>query len=151
MREAQTLNIYAGTDATGNATTIVAESMEVAAAVYKKQNEIDPIILQRTKAGVSCVLPDYYVTFTAEAYDQTTKAVITACSVTPKTYTLIAGTKQLFTAVAGDGYEFVKWQINGEDVVDDDEALITDTCALLTIPDTTDSTATIRAVFKLVD
>ena len=150
MREAQTLNIYAGTDATGNSTTIVAEDMATAATVYKKQNEADPIILQRTKAGVSCVLPDYYVTFTAEAYDQTTSAVITACSVTPKTYTLVAGTKQLFTAVAGDGYEFVKWQIDGEDVVDTDGNTVTDSVALLTIPETA-TTATIRGVFKLVD
>lgn len=146
MREAQTLNIYNGTDATGNSTTIVAEDMATAATVYKRQNEADPIILQRTKAGVSCVLPEYYVTFKAEAYDQTTGAVTTACAVTPAAYYLLAGSKQVFTATAGEGYQFVKWQIDGADVAD-----ATEPVAMLTIPESATANCTIRAVFKLVD
>lgn len=150
-RTPQLLNIYSGTDATGNATTIVAEDMETAAHIYKQTNDIDPIILQRTKSNVQCALPDVYVTFTAEAYNQTTSTVDKACKVTPATYTVLAGTQQIFTAIAADGYEFMKWQIDGVDVLDTAGELITSPVYKLTIPEGVGSRTTIRGVFKLVD
>lgn len=150
-RTPQLLNIYSGTDATGNATTIVAEDMTTAASIYKSTNDVDPIILQRTKANVQCALPDVYVTFVAEAYNTTTSTVDKACKVTPGTYTVLAGTQQIFTAIAADGYEFVKWQIDGKDVLDDAGEIVSADVYKLTIPEGTGSRVTIRGCFKLVD
>lgn len=146
-RTPQLLNIYSGTDVTGNATTIVAEDMETAAKIFKQTNDVDAIILQRTKANVQCALPDVYVTFTAEAYNQTTSSVDKKCTVTPGTYTVLAGTQQIFTAIAAEGYEFVKWQIDDEDVEDSEGVDV----MKLTVPEGVGSRTTIRGVFKLVD
>ena len=146
-RTPQLLNIYSCTDSTANATTIVAEDMETAAHIYRQTNDVDAIIIQRTKANVQCALPDVYVTFIAEAYNQTTQQVDKKCSVTPGTYTVLAGTQQIFTAIPAEGYEFVKWQINGVDVEDSEGVSV----MKLTIPEGTGSRTTIRGVFKLVD
>ena len=70
----------------------------------------------------------------------------TACSATPMAYTLLAGDKQVFTATAGDGWEFEKWQIDGEDVEGEEG---TKAVALLTIPSKT-SPVVFRACFKAV-
>lgn len=150
-RTPQMLNIYSCTDATANAETIVAEDMATAASIYRSTHEADAIIIQRTKANVQCALPDVYVTFTAEAWNLTTSMVDKACKVTPPTYTVLAGTQQIFTAIAADGYEFVKWQLDGEDVRDSDGELVTSDVYKLTIPEGTGSRTTIRACFKLVD
>ena len=149
-RTPQLLNIYSCTDATANATTIVAEDMETAAHIYRNTHDADAIIIQRTKANVQCALPDVYVTFTAEAYNQTTSQVDKNCRVTPDTYTVLAGTQQIFTAIAAEGYEFMKWQIDGEDVREAGE-LVTSPVYKLTIPEGIGSRVTIRGVFKLVD
>ena len=146
-RTPQLLNIYSCTDSTANATTIVAEDMETAAHIYRQTNDVDAIIIQRTKANVQCALPDVYVTFIAEAYNQTTQQVDKKCSVTPGTYTVLAGTQQIFTAIPAEGYEFVKWQINGVDVEDSEGVSV----MKLTVPEGTGSRTTIRGVFKLVD
>lgn len=146
-REPQLLNIYSCTDATANATTIVAEDMETAAHIYRQTHDVDAIIIQRTKANVQCALPDVYVTFKAEAWNATTKQVDKKCSVTPGTYTVLAGTQQIFTAIPAEGYEFVKWEIDGEDVEDSEGVDV----MKLTVPEGKGSRTTIRGVFKLVD
>lgn len=150
-RTPQVLNIYSCTDATANAETIVAEDMATAATIYRQTKDVDPIIIQRTKAGVQCVLPDFYVTFTAEAWNTTTSQVDKACKVTPGTYTVLAGTQQIFTAIAAEGYEFVKWQIDGVDVVDESGEIVTSDVYKLTIPDGEGARTKIRACFKLTD
>lgn len=150
-RTPQLLNIYSGTDATGVAQTIVAEDMTTAASIYKSTNDADPIILQRTKANVQCALPDVYVTFTAQAYNLTTSVVDHACRVTPSTYTVLAGTQQIFTAITAEGYEFVKWQIDGVDVRDSEGTLVTAPEYKLTVPEGVGSKTVIRGCFKLVD
>lgn len=149
-REPQLLNIYSATDATAVADTIVAEDMETAAHIYRQTHDADAIIIQRTKANVQCALPDVYVTFTAEAYNLTTSQVDKKCIVTPTTYTVLAGTKQIFSAISAEGYEFVKWQIDGEDYRESGE-LVSSDVVQLTIPEGTGSRTTIRACFKLVD
>lgn len=143
------LNQYNGTDATGNTVTVVAEDMVTAATIYQTQQEAEPIILQRVKTNVLCKLPEIYVTFNAVPYDETTAAVTNLCSVAPEQYTVMAGTKQIFSAKAGEGYEFVKWQINDVDVEDDSGSLIKDSVAMLTIPNT-NRTCNIKAVFKAI-
>ena len=152
-RTPQLLNIYSGTDATGNATVVVAEDMKTAADIYHQTNDADPIILQRTKAGVQCALPDVYVTFTAKCYNITTSSAMTgsSCRVAPGTYTVLAGTQQIFTAFAGDGFEFVKWQIDGVDVVDTEGNVVHDDVYKLTIPEGVGSRTEIFACFKLKD
>lgn len=137
--EAQTLNQYVGTDAQGNSVTIVAADMETACNVYNTQENADPNIMQCTKRNVKCVLPDTYVTFNAEAYDATGTAAAT-CSVTPGTYTVKAGTTQIFTAKAGEGWVFSEWQINGTKAEGD-------AVAMLTIPASDTGIVTVRAVF----
>lgn len=149
-RTPQFLNIYSCTDATANADTIVAEDMETAAHIYRQTHEADAIIIQRTKANVQCALPDVYVTFIAEPYCITTQQVDKKCTVAPGTYTVLAGTQQIFTAIAAEGYEFVKWQIDGVDVEEDGEP-VTSPVYKLTIPEGQGSRSTIRACFKLVD
>lgn len=146
-RTPQLLNIYSCTDATANATTIVAEDMETAAHIYRQTNDVDAIIIQRTKAGVQCALPDAYVTFIAEAFNQTTGQVDKRCSVTPGTFTVLAGTQQIFTAIPAEGYEFVEWQIDGTPVENSQGVEV----MKLTIPEGVGSRTTIRGVFKLVD
>ena len=144
MNEPRTLNQYTGTDPQGNGITIVAADMETACKVYKSQQEADPVQMQRTKQNIMCVLPENIVTFTAEAY--AASGIATGCSVVPNTYTLIAGSKQIFTATAGEGFEFLKWQIDGVDVTDDVGSVIADAVAILTIP-SGKNTCAIRGVF----
>ncbi len=143
MAEVQTLNQYIGSDTLGNGTTIVAPSMEVACKVYQDQLSEDPVTMQCTKQNVRCVLPDVFVSFTAVVYDPTGVAAQT-CSVTPEAYTLLAGTKQIFTAKAGEGWTFDKWRINGEDVEGEEG---TKDVALLTIP-TANAPILVEGVFK---
>lgn len=138
----QTLNQYIGTDKLGNSTTIVAADMTTACKVYYDQEETDPVTMQLTKQNIKCVLPDVYVSFTTEVYD-TTGAAAASCTATPGAYTLLAGSKQIFTATAGEGWAFSKWQIDGNDVEGDEG---TKAVAMLTIPSSA-SPITIRAVF----
>lgn len=140
---AQTLNQYIGTDSLGNQTTIVAADMTTACQVYYDQESADPVTMQCTKQNIKCVLPDVFVSFTTEVYDPT-GASAASCTATPGAYTLVAGTKQIFTATAGEGWAFEKWQIDGEDVEGDEG---TKEVALLTIPSSA-SPVRIRAVFK---
>lgn len=138
----QTLNQYIGTDKLGNSTTIVAADMTTACEVYYEQEAADPVTMQLTKQNIKCVLPDVFVSFVTEVYD-TTGAAATSCSATPGAYTLPAGSKQIFTAIAGEGWVFSKWQIDGEDIEGEEG---TKPVAMLTIP-TKSSPITIRAVF----
>lgn len=144
MNKPRTLNQYVGTDPQGNQVTIVADCMEVACNIYKGQQNSDPVTMQCTKKNIMCVLPENIVTFTAEAYSAT--GIATGCSVTPGTYTIVAGSKLVFTAEAGEGFEFTKWLINGVEVVDEGGAVVTDLVALLTIPSGNNS-CSIKAVF----
>lgn len=133
MAEAQTLNQYIGSDAQGNQTVIVAEDMTTACGVYHEQEAADPTIMQCTKTGIKCVLPTQYVTFNTvvkNAAGEITPATA-GCRATPVNYTLAAGTKQIFTATAAEGWEFTKWQIDGVDVEGEEG---TKAVALLTIP-----------------
>lgn len=139
---AETLNQYTGTDAQGNQVTIVAPDMETACNVYNAQESADPNIMQCTKRNIKCVLPDQYVTFKAEAYDDTGVAA-SVCSVTPATYTVTAGTEQIFTATAGEGWTFKEWQIDGKKVAE-----ATGAVSLLTIPANSTGQVSIKAVFQ---
>lgn len=142
---ATTLNQYIGTDAQGNATTIVAPSMTEACQVYYDQETSDPVVMQCTKQNIKCVLPELLVSFTTEVSDST-GAAVTSCSATPRAYTLTAGSQQIFTATAGEGWEFVKWQVDGVDVEGDEG---TKAVALLTIPPST-APVKFKAVFQPV-
>lgn len=144
MNQPRTLNEYNGVDPQGNTTSIVASDMETACKIYKGQQSADPVQMLRVKQNIMCVLPENIVTFTAEAYSAAGPA--TGCSVIPGTFTLVAGSKQIFTATAGAGFELTKWQINGVDVVDEEGTLITDAVTMLTIP-SGNNTCSIRAVF----
>lgn len=130
MNPVQTLNQYVGTDKVGTQKTIVAEDMETACHVYAEQETADPVIMQCTKQNISCVLPTVFVSFTTEAYDPT-GACAEVCKATPTAYTLAAGTKQVFQAIAGEGWKFSKWTIDGEDVPGDEG---TKPVALIAIP-----------------
>lgn len=138
----QTLNQYIGTDKVGNQVTIVAADMTTACQVYYNQETTDPLTMQCTKQNIKCVLPTINVSFTTEVYD-TTGTAKNSCTAIPEAYVLPAGSTQVFTATAGEGWEFTKWQIDGEDVSGDEG---TKPVALLTIPDSVTS-VTIRAVF----
>ena len=94
-----------------------------------------------------CVLPENIVTFKAEVYCAT--GIPTGCSVTPEMYTIIAGSKLVFTAKEGEGFQFSKWLINGVEVTDENGAVVTDKVALLTIP-SGNNTCEIKAVFVTV-
>ena len=144
MNAPRTLNQYIGTDPQGNAITIVASDMETACKVYKGQQEVDPVQMQRVKQNIMCVLPENIVTFTAQVYCAT--AIPTDCSVTPEQYTIIAGSKLVFTAIEGEGFQFAKWLINGVEVTDETGAVVADKVALLTIP-SGNNTCEIKAVF----
>lgn len=143
MADVQTLNNYVGTDDTGNGTSIVAEDMTTACQVYAAQMNDDPVTMQCTKKGIRCVLPVSYTSFVAEVYDPSGVAR-TKCSVTPGAYTVTAGTKQIFTAIEAEGWEFVKWTIDGNEVEGEEG---TKKVALLTIP-ASDTSVTIRGVFR---
>lgn len=140
---AQTLNQYIGTDKLGNQTTIVAADMTTACQVYYEQETDDPVTMQCTKQNIKCVLPEIFVSFTTEVFDAT-GASAASCTATPGAYTLLAGTKQIFTATAGEGWAFEKWQIDGEDVEGEEG---TKEVALLTIPSSA-APVKIRACFK---
>lgn len=147
MNAPRTLNQYVGTDPQGNGITIVASDMETACKVYKGQQETDPVQMQRVKQNIMCVLPENIVTFKAEVYCAT--GIPTGCSVTPEMYTIIAGSKLVFTAKEGEGFQFAKWLINGVEVTDESGAVVTDKVTLLTIP-SGNNTCDIKAVFVTV-
>lgn len=147
MNAPRTLNQYVGTDPQGNGITIVASDMETACKVYKGQQEVDPVQMQRVKQNIMCVLPENIVTFKAEVYCAT--GIPTGCSVTPEMYTIIAGSKLVFTAIEGEGFQFAKWLINGVEVTDESGAVVTDKVTLLTIP-SGNNTCDIKAVFVAV-
>lgn len=141
--EYQTLNQYTGTDALGAATTIVAPDMKTACAVYEEQEQEDATTMQCTKTNIRCVLPEMFVSFETVVYDPSGLAD-KSCTATPARYTLKAGTKQVFTATPGEGWEFVKWSI--DDVpVDTEEG--TKAVAMLEIPTST-APVIIKAEFK---
>lgn len=140
---AQTLNQYVGTDKLGNQTTLVAADMTTACQVYHDQESDDPVTMQCTKQNIKCVLPEIFVSFTTEVYDST-GASKASCTATPGAYTLLAGSKQIFTATAGEGWVFEKWQIDGVDVEGEEG---TKDVALLTIPSSS-SPIVIKACFK---
>lgn len=144
MNQPRTLNQYNGSDDQGNVVTIVASDMETACKVYRGQQETDPVQMQRVKRNIMCVLPENIVTFTAEVYCATGTPV--GCTVTPEQYTIIAGSKLVFTAKEGEGFQFSKWLINGVEVTDESGAVVTDKVALLTIP-SGNNTCEIKAVF----
>ena len=100
--------------------------------------------MQRVKQNIMCVLPENIVTFNAEVYCAT--GIPTGCSVTPEQYTIIAGSKLVFTAKEGEGFQFAKWLINGVEVTDESGVAVTDKVALLTIP-SGNNTCEIKAVF----
>lgn len=137
---AETLNQYVGTDAQGNGVTIVAPDMETACNIYNQQESVDPNIMQCTKRNIKCVLPTQIVTFTAVPYDPTGVAA-TVCKVAPAQYTVKAGTEQIFTADAGEGWSFDHWEIGGETAEGG-------AVALLTIPPSDTGTVEIKAVFS---
>lgn len=145
----QTLNQYSGSDSTGKAMTIVAPDMETACKVYADTNtaEPDPTIMQVMAKGISCVLPTVFVTFTTEVKADTaintTAAIAAGCRATPRNYTLLAGTKQIFTADAGTGWTFKEWDVDGAIST---EADATKPVAVLTIPQSP-TQITISAVF----
>ena len=147
MNAPRTLNQYVGTDPQGNGITIVASDMETACKVYKGQQETDPVQMQRVKQNIMCVLPENIVTFKAEVYCAT--GIPTGCTVTPEQYTIIAGSKLVFTAKEGEGFQFAKWLINGVEVTDETGAVVTDKVTLLTIP-SGNNTCDIKAVFVTI-
>lgn len=126
----ETLNQYVGTDSLGVGTTIVAPDMKTACAVYEDQVKEDPTTMQCTKKEIRCVLPDVYVSFETLVEDPSGLAANT-CKATPEKYTLLAGSKQVFTASAGEGWKFVRWTIDGAPVEGDEG---TKAVAMLEIP-----------------
>ena len=147
MNAPRRLNQYEGKDPQGHGITIVATDMETACKVYKGQQETDPVQMQRVKQNIMCVLPENIVTFKAEVYCAT--GIPTGCSVTPEQYTVIAGSKLVFTAKEGEGFQFAKWLINGVEVTDESGAVVTDKVTMLTIP-SGNNTCEIKAVFVTV-
>lgn len=144
MNAPRTLNQYVGTDPQANQITIVAPDMETACKVYKGQQEADPVQMMRTAQNIMCVLPENIVTFRTEVYCAT--GIPAGCTATPEQYTIEAGSKLVFTAKEGEGFQFAKWLINGVEATDDSGAIITDKVALLTIPSGS-NTCEIKAVF----
>lgn len=148
----QTLNEYKGTwgvELGSKAVTVVAPSMELAAKVLNSAGAEsgDPITIQCIKQQIQVQMPEIFVSFVTEAIDTTGIAKDT-CFAYPKMYTLLAGTKQVFTAVPGDGFKFVKWEINGklvDDAVTGEPA--TTEVAVLQIP-ASPTTIKITAVFE---
>lgn len=146
----QTLNEYKGTWGTesgGKTVTVVAETMEAAASVLNEEGEgTDPIIIQCVKSQIKVSMPAIFVSFITEAVDSSGIAQ-TACQAYPGQYTLKAGSKQIFTAIPGDGFEFVKWQIDGEDAYNDQGTQATNAVEVLVIPSSA-TVITISAVFS---
>lgn len=148
----QMLNEYKGTWGVGEGSknvTVVAPTMEKAAKILNAAGASsgDPVIIQCIKQQIQVQLPEIYVTFQSVAQDSSGLAQST-CFAYPQQYTLLAGTKQVFTAVAGDGFKFMKWQIDGEDV---DDAVTgepaTTPVAVLQIP-SSPTTIKVQAVFQ---
>lgn len=140
---ATTLNQYTGTDSVGNQISIVAEDMSTACQVYNEQQEEDPVIMQRTKSGIKCVLPTVYVTFTTTVKDASggNTAATAGCIATPSSFTVLGGTKQIFSAIPSEGWGFTKWTIDGVDVENSEPVME------LTIPTNTTGLCNITAVF----
>lgn len=134
------MNQYQATAEDGVQATIVAGDMETACRVYNEEKGEDALLMQCTKKGVLYEAETADVTFETTVYDET-GAAASACSATPESYTVEAGSKLVFTAKAGEGWSFVKWTVDGEDAS-------TDEVALLTIPSST-STVAIQAVFAV--
>lgn len=137
------LNQYAGYDANGNSTVVVAPDMETAVKVYNQDKEEDPVQMQTTKKQIRCVLPDIYVQFATETYDSTGGAATAGCKAFPSKGIVVGNAKQYFEAVATEGWKFSKWIVNGEEI-EDSTAIME-----LTVPVVSpDVTVKVRAVFE---
>lgn len=139
----QYLNQYTGYDTNNVATVVVAQDMDTAVQVYVQQKNEDPVQMQTTKKQIYCVLPDTSTTFTTSVFDATGGAAVAGCKAYPTNGTVIGGTKQFFQAVAAEGWHFVKWQIDNNDVEEGTEAIMQ-----LTIPTKASSVCSVRAVFE---
>ena len=137
------LNQYTGFDAQNIATVIVAPDMATAVQVYVKQKEEDPVQMQTTKRQIYCVLPDTTTSFQAKVYDSAGGSTVAGFIAAPASGIVVGGTSQWFEARAAEGWQFVKWQIDGTDVEDSTAIMELD------IPTVTDGhTVIVRAVFQ---
>lgn len=132
-------NQYNGTyESSVSVQSVIATDMQSAAKVLNANNNgLDPVLLQRVKENVQIEIPSdvMFTTVVSPA-----EAATAGCSATPETYTLAAGTQQIFTAKEVEGWTFNKWQINGTDVENSTAVM------LLTIP-SVNITASITAVY----
>ena len=137
------LNQYTGFDAQNLATVVVAPDMGTAVQVYVQQKNEDPVQMQTTKRQIYCVLPDTTTTFKAKVYDAAGGSTVAGCIAAPASGVVVGGTEQWFEARAAEGWNFVKWQVDGVDI-EDSSAIMQ-----LTIPTVTDGHEVIvRAVFQ---
>jgi hypothetical protein len=134
------LNKYDGTYPILGKKSVMAADMQTASKFLFEQNASDPILLQRVEENVGVALPPGDVTFVTTILDEA--AVTAGCQSFPSGHTLPAGSSQIFTAVAVDGWGFVGWY-HGTTL------LSADAEALLAIPTST-AIVTIEARFEAI-
>lgn len=111
-----TLNQYKGTFNGGSQETVVAESMIKAATLLTDESAgTEPSFLQKTLEGIKVDQPRMLLQF--ETAVLSAEAETAGCTAAPPSFTVLEGTEVIFSAKAVDGWNFVGWQKNGEDIV----------------------------------
>ena len=111
-----TLNQYKGNFAGGASETVVAESMIKAATLLTDEvSGVEPSFLQKTLEGIKVDQPRLNLQFATAV--SPAEAVTAGCTAAPPSYTVLEGDDVIFSAVAVDGWNFIKWQKQGEDIV----------------------------------
>ena len=111
-----TLNQYKGKFEAGGEQVVVAESMIKAATLLTDEvNDVEPSFIQKTLSGIKVDQPRLNLQFATAV--SPAEAVTAGCTAAPPSFVVLEGEEVIFSAEAADGWEFVKWQKNGTDIV----------------------------------
>lgn len=106
----ENLNSYKVIMENGDTHEAVAESIEKCARLFSTQGA-ETFSITRTKKGVSVLVPEAKVKFSVTVTP--VDAANAGASALPNNYTVDAGEKVLFQAVAPPGFKFDSWTITG--------------------------------------
>lgn len=111
-----TLNQYKGKFEAGGEQFVVAESMIKAATLLTDTvNDVEPSFIQKTLEGILVDQPRLNLQFATAV--SPAEAATAGCTAAPPSYTVLEGDEVIFSAVAVTGWDFVKWQKNGVDIL----------------------------------
>lgn len=111
----KTLSSWEVITADSHVANVMAADIQSACALVEGTSDAKKVHSARfLKGNILCDIPEADVHFTTSvAYEG---AIGDGCSAYPGTYVVKANSEVIFSAVAAEGYHFVNWTRNGEEV-----------------------------------